>query len=1546
MSDSREAKILIGGDASGLKAAATEAAGAVRAVSQTAQEEDRKQAQSKSAVKKAVEETTAAVEKEAAAEKQAGDVAEESGKKRKRAKSEAKKAAEEATAAVEKEAEAEKKAAAAAKENEQAQEKAKTGWTKYSEQLKTTGKDLEKFGGQLRDVGGSLASVGAQLLASAGIVIAGFGAMTKSGVDFNLTVNSAEMALTRITGSSEKAAALIALMRKEALTSKLELKELLPLGTQLAALYGPDGIGKVLPTLRAFGDAATLLAANDPGAAERALLQFRQLASRERPAQQDLTQIESNLPGVGIRDILRKEFGTADLDVLRKSNVTGMQIADAIVKGMQERFGGAQQELAGTIPVLGSNIGDAFNELTGQLTEDVMPQLTLAFKTIVEGLQGLAQDKDAVAALSEPFQMLGEVLAMASGMLAGLLHWFQSLPPEAQHFTVQVVAVGTALTGVAGVLLVTVGGFLAFAGSIVTAVGAVATFAPAAVAAVSGAAAAVTPFIPAILGVVAAITALVVAVSTNFGGIRDFLQNIADQVGGTLGRLASDMGVEWKRLSDNIRETVETLGPVVTPVLRFIAGQFTWLWESIKSGFLLGLALLEGILRGGLTALSGLVNGWVKLLAGDWEGGLKELEDAWGRMWDRIIESITPATLKARAAMLRSIAALKESVGMDASPQRNEAAAIDSGADIVRATQDMGRGGRMPEPFGPKANPLRLPPVGNGAGLNLTDTSAAEKAAREAEQRRKFAAQMALDAMSTETVEARRRKELAEAAEERREKEAEARKLFRGQALTEQLAAIQKRYTERVRAINESADKEQLQAQTEAQQRRLRSAEQSLDAIEAQARRRAQKAGATEEGAQFAGLEARRKALEGFVRNLTEEGIGREGTAKLRGDLTDLNQKLGERWLKAQLEALENGIQKMQQSQQRAGLAPDVAERLIDRSRAQALRGMEPQVAGRVGGAALQTFWKNLFDAEEKARQADVQEIRNALEQSRARADVPGGDRAAEETQQRGLLTRLLEISRTEAERLAVRKELRDLDRSQLEREDQATQQRTRSLEEELDRLERIREATLRLDEAQRRAALAEAENRGPAALRTELASQQEELARQVARLTPVPGDPAGENEPEEQRLQREEKIAKLRAEQVELTRKLLELDKDDADVIARVTHAMEQRSSQQSEDQQRATNEATEAEERAARSQAERGGRRVFGEYLANQLAEVQRRIQALTAAAATVADETIQAGMRATLAGLKVLEGQIKDELSRVSRNWRLFWKDLGNQANEDLKGAAGGFFEGLLSGQENFKSAFRRLLTDLRGIAARALSNILVRSLETGAQNLFSHLFGNRGGNQNRPAGGGAGGATAGSAAGGRTRQPDTAGAVTGGAGGGEGSGKWAATIGMATGALITLVAAFQKGGDGIGSMVPLLIAALVQLVLAIMLAKAEIAAGPAGMIAAGVAAIASIFSNDDAKSDSVTRAAGARAFSNGFMDKAQVGRWGFDMGTHWAEGFRDRAAGMGQPSAPPAAGQSNQTNIVNINQHNSGPIHRQVDLSRANRELADLTRRALR
>lgn len=251
-------------------------------------------------------------------------------------------------------------------------------------------------------------------------VAAALGFIGKTGLDMNIVLEGSQRAFTRIAGSSQAAAGFIKALRAEAVTSSLTFREMLPLAQSLAGVfreaYGPSGLGRVIPTLRSFQDAAASLNVENSGL-QLSLLGFRQLVSAPTASLEEIKQVDENLPGAGVRSIVRAAFGTDMSEALAKARVTGAQVGEAIVKGLRAKFGGAQAEATGSIPGLLSSISDAFTDLAATVTTGFTTRVNRSLKAFSDTITGLAQNRTVLAGLGRVFDLIGDALLGLSRQL-------------------------------------------------------------------------------------------------------------------------------------------------------------------------------------------------------------------------------------------------------------------------------------------------------------------------------------------------------------------------------------------------------------------------------------------------------------------------------------------------------------------------------------------------------------------------------------------------------------------------------------------------------------------------------------------------------------------------------------------------------------------------------------------------------------------------------------------------------------------------------------------------------------------------------------------------------------------------------------------------------------------------------------------------------------------------------------------------------------------------------------------------------------------------
>lgn len=261
----------------------------------------------------------------------------------------------------------------------------------------------------------------------AGTALAGTAAATaaliafaKAGVSMNVTLDGAQAALSRMTGSSRNAVQLLGGLRQEAMASSLTFKEMLPIAQSLVGVLGAGGLGQVIPIMRAFGDTAAALQVSR-GGLQNALLGFRQMLGKPLVQQEEVNQINESLPGANISGILTRAFGTSDTEVLQKAGVTGQQAGAAIIRGLQQAFGGSQAAAAGSIPMLFSAIQDSVNDLSGIVSRDLTRSIQRAMAAFSGFLNNIQRSRVGTAAL----KILKQVL---DGVGAGFETLISSVP--------------------------------------------------------------------------------------------------------------------------------------------------------------------------------------------------------------------------------------------------------------------------------------------------------------------------------------------------------------------------------------------------------------------------------------------------------------------------------------------------------------------------------------------------------------------------------------------------------------------------------------------------------------------------------------------------------------------------------------------------------------------------------------------------------------------------------------------------------------------------------------------------------------------------------------------------------------------------------------------------------------------------------------------------------------------------------------------------------------------------------------------------------------
>jgi tape measure domain-containing protein len=229
---------------------------------------------------------------------------------------------------------------------------------------KTWSVGIRIAGGALNTVKSLVGGVGRAItspLAMLGVGVGAAGAVT-AGIAKPLELagdmEQSKIAFETMLGSAEKANAFLRDMQKFATTTPFEFPELQE-NAKLMLAFG-FSTQKVMPMLKTVGDTAAGLGAGSEGI-NRMVRALGQMQAKGRAQTEELMQLQEL--GVPVNEILRQELGMTAEQIanIGKEGVASGKVIDAVLRGMDKRFGGLMDKQSRSLKGLWSTIKDTFN---------------------------------------------------------------------------------------------------------------------------------------------------------------------------------------------------------------------------------------------------------------------------------------------------------------------------------------------------------------------------------------------------------------------------------------------------------------------------------------------------------------------------------------------------------------------------------------------------------------------------------------------------------------------------------------------------------------------------------------------------------------------------------------------------------------------------------------------------------------------------------------------------------------------------------------------------------------------------------------------------------------------------------------------------------------------------------------------------------------------------------------------------------------------------------------------------------------------------------
>ena len=512
------------------------------------------------------------------------------------------------------------------------------------EELANTKKELETNLGS--------AAMTASNIAVAGIagIAASLGALGVKAVQAAGSFQQTQAAMTNMLGSAERAQSLLSDLQNFAAKTPFEFNDVAA-ATQKFLAFGFTA-EQVIPTLTAVGDAAAGVGLGKEGV-DRVTLALGQMAAKAKVQSDEMLQLTE--AGIPAWQMLADKIGVSipqAMDMVSKGAVDAQTGLQALVGGMEEKFGGMMEQQSSTITGTWSNMMDGLSQTAiavGQQISDAfnLPDIFSSLGDSLQKFAALVKEQGIGEALSKmiPPEVQAAAAALGTTLLTLTIPAIESYITTAKLAAAPLVgslipalnnaktAFMTMPTGMAGVnaAMETMKARAVTTGAAFTSFGSglkgLITSLPTVAARVATLAAAFGP-----VGIV--ITAVGVAIAA-FIASGHSLTDFLNVVPGTMD-MVQTAGEALKALWGELGVAIQNLVSAAAPIIAVMATAFTVAIYAIIAVINVFVAILSGI----ITVVSWVVTSFIAFFNMMYEKGsnaLSRLGDALSEFADSIL---------------------------------------------------------------------------------------------------------------------------------------------------------------------------------------------------------------------------------------------------------------------------------------------------------------------------------------------------------------------------------------------------------------------------------------------------------------------------------------------------------------------------------------------------------------------------------------------------------------------------------------------------------------------------------------------------------------------------------------------------------------------------------------------------------------------------------------------------------------------------------------------------------------------------------------------
>lgn len=264
------------------------------------------------------------------------------------------------------------------------------------------------------------AAMTASNIAVAGIagIAASLGALGVKAVQAAGSFQQTQAAMTNMLGSAERAQSLLSDLQNFAAKTPFEFNDVAA-ATQKFLAFGFTA-EQVIPTLTAVGDAAAGVGLGKEGV-DRVTLALGQMAAKAKVQSDEMLQLTE--AGIPAWQMLADKIGVSvpqAMDMVSKGAVDAQTGLQALVGGMEEKFGGMMEQQSSTITGTWSNMMDGLSQTAiavGQQISDAfdLPDIFSSLGDSLQDFAKLVKDQGIGKALSQMIPPEVQAAAAALG---------------------------------------------------------------------------------------------------------------------------------------------------------------------------------------------------------------------------------------------------------------------------------------------------------------------------------------------------------------------------------------------------------------------------------------------------------------------------------------------------------------------------------------------------------------------------------------------------------------------------------------------------------------------------------------------------------------------------------------------------------------------------------------------------------------------------------------------------------------------------------------------------------------------------------------------------------------------------------------------------------------------------------------------------------------------------------------------------------------------------------------------------------------------------